>query len=538
MTQKLFADKRLWALGVVLIGLVMPLRLALIQNTFIDEVTQLLGITLSPPDLFAWLLGTMENPFEAAPDRQPPLSYLVMQLFAALGFGETGLRFLGIGFSAAAAGFVFRAADETYGTRPALLVTFLMMTGAAMPASMTIIRPYPLFLLASAAAIYFAMRIFRGEERGRDCVWMIASCLAATYAHFFGMVLFGALTVGLAAMLLLTRQKVTATAVKLAVGWLLILPVLLFVLASFGVSKTEGVAPGFFELIVGTIVQVVDLLVFVLIGGGTIMSLPAVVLCLLGLTGLGAAFLRSAFDLVRENLRLSWPTDSVAAGTLGLALAVISGMGAIVLAHMLTVTVSFNALAGTYNLWLVPAVFVLLGLGLTGVWARVGLIGAGIMAAGRLLFILSFLADPTWLLNSPTSEVQRLLEDDPDALIAVGEEELGWTYYPFNLELPSSHRYFMIEGYEGEGSGRTYSHQEGYGPDATLPSADRVLFVEPRRLGMAQLARARRGAGIDCARSFKEAEAWAAENGYQVEAKAQHVGFLSACLTKTSKAGN
>ena len=173
---------------------------ALQQTLWLDETTQLSGLSLGPIDVTRWLMGAdMQARFgcPTAPDRMPPVSYWAQWLWSLL-FGTTELsyRFSGVCFVTLAALLVFVIARRAYGTGSAVVATLLLGLSPAIIERAPEIRAYPFYLLA-AALVYYCLARFL--ERRRQ-TWLIALCLAlllTIYTHFLGVIFAGVLFLAL-----------------------------------------------------------------------------------------------------------------------------------------------------------------------------------------------------------------------------------------------------------------------------------------------------------------------------------------------------
>jgi hypothetical protein len=202
------------------------------------------------------------------------------------------------------------------------------------------IRAYPFFVLFSASAFWFLLRLNEDVPGERHRVWagLVLSCLAAVYTHYFGVVLVGAVLVAAGWMAVerqSMRRPLIVSAAVIAVGASGLAP---FILSARGMSAGGGVASGDFK-------RSAIRLIYHCFGGHAGWATYPIVLAA-GLSGeilvLGVALLRRDRSATAARL---------------LALAVGAGLSASILARL--ATSSFDALQSSYNLWTLPAVMVL-----------------------------------------------------------------------------------------------------------------------------------------------------------------------------------
>src|SRR5580765_5828134 len=105
------------ALAVACVAVGLSSGFAAQQEIWLDETTQLAGLSLGPARVLPWLAGADPGRFAGIPaDRMPPLSYWVGWLWSqAFGRSEASLRALGVALGAAAALLVFASARRLWG---------------------------------------------------------------------------------------------------------------------------------------------------------------------------------------------------------------------------------------------------------------------------------------------------------------------------------------------------------------------------------------------------------------------------------------
>jgi hypothetical protein len=164
------------------------------QTLWLDESTQMSGLSLGPVSISRWLAGSEPHDLGQFPDRMPPLSYWVGRCWSQIfGLRERPMRWLGLLEVAVAAGIIYEAARIAFGKASTWLAG---LSFALLPMVVVLaveIRAYPLFLLESSAAFLFLVRLLKPADRpgsgAPDAVAMALALSAAIATHFFGLVL-------------------------------------------------------------------------------------------------------------------------------------------------------------------------------------------------------------------------------------------------------------------------------------------------------------------------------------------------------------
>ncbi|HEY8946903.1 MAG TPA: glycosyltransferase family 39 protein, partial [Polyangiaceae bacterium] len=188
--------------AVVVVWLVVAARFASAQEIWVDETTQLSGLTLGPMEVVGWLGGDRQDRFDVPGDRMPPVSYWLGSAWASLfGATENSLRALGIVLVGAAAALIASAAHRAWGSLAGWIsgIAFALSPNAIL--SGVEIRAYPLLIFLSAVAFWLMVALEDVECVRRPSRWvaLAATCIVAAYTHFFGLVLAGAVFLGLLA---------------------------------------------------------------------------------------------------------------------------------------------------------------------------------------------------------------------------------------------------------------------------------------------------------------------------------------------------
>jgi hypothetical protein len=350
------------------------------QSLWVDETTQLAGIRVPIGDTFKFLAGHPSpafDRFDVPGDRMPPLSYLVGKAWAVLfGFSETSLRYLGVtlfgiatALAAAAAGYACRPSAD--GWRPqaaAWLSGLAMATAPTCVALAPEIRAYPLFQCLSAAAIL--LLVLRLTSPARWHLPALAAVLtAAVYTHYFGVILSGAVFVALIVGQGRARQSLAPVIILGVSVALLALGLIPFLKQAVALSASESrpQAPDSGP----SLAALVRLWVRFGAHGATqtISGLEYLAVGAFSLCAVKALICSARFRTRPAGLPL------VALLCSGLFVVAVASLG----------VKGFSAASVTYNVWVFPPLFVLMGSGLTLVshvtWRRIGLAVAGIWLA-------------------------------------------------------------------------------------------------------------------------------------------------------------
>ena len=164
------------------------------QVLWVDEIDQLGGLTLSPLEVVRWLAGWSKHDFMVPIDCMPPLSYWLGWLWSkAFGLGEIQLRWLGVTCMALSTLVVFRTARDAWGLASGFAAGLLFALSPNVINMGVEIRPYPLYLLTSAATLWCFTRLLNDPREFRTAwvIGLVACGIFDIYTHFFGLALIG-----------------------------------------------------------------------------------------------------------------------------------------------------------------------------------------------------------------------------------------------------------------------------------------------------------------------------------------------------------
>lgn len=417
--------RRLWlALAPVLIIFAIAAYLfGRMQNVWVDETTQLSGATLTPGPLIAWLTGKLQMPFGVPGDRMPPVSYFIDMIGWRI-WGQNELAFRLYHAAIAAGGIVLLVAAmaRRFGTRAALIAGLILALSPKLVETAVEIRAYPIFFALSCAQLAMIVRGDIAGRTGRLILFLLLGLISG-YTHFFGVVATSAYIVAV-----FIDARDVKSAIRVVLGYVLLL-ILWAGLAPFifgaatisNASQTAGTGLGdiatFLAQLISNSAILIDMKVTALYfaGFGLLAALAALGLCLI---------------VVRKGL------DARHDPALAIALALVAGIVVTLAAAFLAK--GFNALSPRYNIWMLPAIALLIALAADGLLAPGGKamrflrLGAlALFAIGSVLALAGFLKRGEWFIHGPSRTVEAMLAEAsaPVAVVHVGTG-WAWTYFP------------------------------------------------------------------------------------------------------------
>lgn len=423
------------AVGLLVLFAVLIVRYALVQNVWIDEATQLSGITLSLSKMLSWLSGHEPGIFVVPDDRMPPVSYLLdwgwVRIF---GDGETGLRLLHAAILYA--GVVFLAATllRLYGTRAAFAFALLVALSPKIIGFAPEIRAYPIFFGLACVATAFFLRVSVNSWQGNVRPLFLLAIVAtlSTYTHFYGLVMSAALFGALSVRYILDRSKLIKVIAAGLFTLIASLGALPFVFAAQTMTRTRANTSG-----VGDYIEYL----LTLIAGPANMVYPAAAgLFFLGIGALAAAGLYYGLRPLTKKIELNDASFSI----LVLAGAIILGIGATITANVFSQ--SLYAIKGSYSVWLFPIIMAFIAISFAqslkvplwdryGKWAALGVIT--IAAGGATLF---FTTHQQYFVHGVTDEITNAANntEGPVAIVYEGKSDFAQGAIPAGWRLGNS----------------------------------------------------------------------------------------------------
>jgi hypothetical protein len=482
------------------------------QSIWIDETTQLNGISMGPSAMLAWLLGDPSHLNGVPGDRNPPVSYFLGQLWGVIfGADAQALRWMGVCAVAGAAALLSRAMSRRAGwiASVASTATFAMVPQVSSLAAE--IRPYPLMLLFAtvAWAAFIAIVTDRDSTRWRHWLAFAVACLLASYTHFYGILMTGGLLCGLAIDFRVRRRPIVRVLLFAAILMVLIGGSLPFVAQAAHMSETAH------AIHVAEVLARAARLVVRLFVSPSVAIYPTAMAILLVVVVISCFFgLRDEAE--REVVR---PVMAALVPPLGLCLVTA------------LVTPTFDALAPHYNAWMLPGCSIAVAMGVRALARRrsrlaivavVCLVSINGYGCYRLVSGASFTHGPH---NAVTQMLTRS-QGFKTAIVVDDTSEWAFLYFPLRYELGKNPDFFLSDA-----SGATTSLRriEPSGP-ATIESLrdyDFFLLMHSVSFQTSDIAKHIKGIALELPTSallghFQNDRAWRQVSSFR------HVSFVGA----------
>jgi hypothetical protein len=403
---------------------------ARVQDVWLDESTQLSGISLKFWEMLHWLVGADPDRLNVPGDRMPPVSYMLDWVWLHLhGTSEIGFRlfhsFLLIAGISCLAAVEWR---ELGRSAMFLSLGFLVLSPKLIQTGVEI-RAYPIFFALSCAQTAVFLRLVASQTKVdlRVLVLFAAICLVAIYTHFYGIVSTCAFFLALGISFLRKRAALAGIVSAFAVVAVGSTALLLFVSGAAQVTlfvPATATAPAVIDK---SIVQYFIYLLKLAGDAANMISIPASILFFGGTIALvGASVITAGIRMRERNPR---PFDWLMA-------VVVSGVLATVMASLFVKT--FDALKTSYSVWLMAPISLLVGAGATSAtgfrpWDEAGrrvavaalLTGAGISTYLFFQYASMFVHGPQGFIGALYDKVAA-----PRAIVYEPGAAWGWSYIP------------------------------------------------------------------------------------------------------------
>jgi 4-amino-4-deoxy-L-arabinose transferase-like glycosyltransferase len=413
-----------------------------VQDVWIDESTQLSGITLAFPDMLKWLAGENSNRFGVPGDRMPPVSYVIDWLWLRIGGpGELGFRLVHASIATAGLWVIARVTQARFGTWGAVACLLLLATSPNMLQLATEVRAYPIFFALTCLQLWLFLKLLevRGSPELKLLAGFVVVSLLAVFTHFFGLVSTCAF---LFALGLANIRDWQALAKILAAGGVIMafaMGALPFVFAAAGISTASEVsganAGDYATYLLRLILNPIHLL-WPWAGAAYFLALAL----LLG---------TSAYAAMRRAMRRSvQPADW---------LWVVLGAGIAAVLAASVVAKGFNALKPSYSVWLIPVIAVLAASGMAELvrlraWnGRGPFLVVGVLAVGGGFAIFQMLAHASLFVHGPRRAILNEVQGARGAAAVVYESGPDWSYaqIPIQFTTGGGLRQFVVRGAAG-----------------------------------------------------------------------------------------
>jgi len=453
----------------ILMGLALGAKFLVAQDIWVDETTQLSGLTLNPLQMLPWLCGQDAQRFGVPGDRMPPLSYWAGWGWShVFGLTETSLRVMGLAATVAASWILFLAARRVWGPWAGVLACAAFLLNPNTLLISVEIRAYPLFLLTTVGTLYFLIRVLEPAESGLWGVWLgLSVCLiAGIYTHFYGVLVAAAVFCALAAAVIGERKllrPLLTSAVIVGVASAGVIPFVLAAMRMGGGTTAEDFGGGSFaKFIYRSFIGHPALAV----------SKPVM---LVGMVGFGLMLVAALLPKPRGR-RISR------------ALIVMICAGCLAAVAAKAVVGKFDAFAPSYNLWRVPVLCLIAASVVTLSWRSLRWMGiaavACILLAGAWA-CLTAVNHAAVFRHTPHREVAKLVREVGSRTVFYdGASGWGGAYFPLLFSQAHQLRHLLIQ--QGATGEKSISELPSLTPvldNASLPEQIIVLAAEYQSSG-------------------------------------------------------
>ena len=406
---------------------------ARVQDIWLDEPTQLSGITLNFREMLRWLAGADPDRLSVPGDRMPPLSYLFDWLWLHLwGPSEIGFRLFHSAFVIAGVSGLATVALRALGPSATIVSLGFLVLSPKLIQTGVEIRAYPMFFAITCAQVAVFIRLMACLPKLDMKTLMVftATCIAAIYTHFYGVVSSCAFFLALGISFLGYAEalvEIIGAFVVVAICSLLLIPFVSGAGQVLPFVPAEATAPMVQQKT--TILYLTYLLQ--LVGDpANMISISASILFFCGTIALLAGGMFAAVMHVRNrNLR---PSDWLIA-------VVLSGVFATIVASFFIRT--FDVIKASYSGWLLAPLSLLIGVGATSVTGVTGLrswdaggrkLAAGAMIVGAGISTYMFLVHAPMFVHGPHRFIGALYDKTEGSKAIVYEvgSAWGWSYIP------------------------------------------------------------------------------------------------------------
>jgi hypothetical protein len=414
------------------------------QDIWIDESTQLSGITLPLWDMLKWLTGQGLDRFGVPGDRTPPISYLFDWSWSRLvGRSELGLRLFHAAFVIGGVLLIATVAKREMRVAATIAVLLFLVLSPKLIQTAVEIRAYPIFFAITCVQVAIFLQLVpkaSGDPRNSRIDLTILTvfaglCLLAIYCHFYGIVsTFSFFLVLAMARLGSWRSQITLFIVFacLMAGSTGLVP---FLTGAVGQSSpgavpapTAGSYLTYLLKLFGDSANMVILpAAFLFIGGTTALLISGTVPALVRI-------------LRRQATSVDW-------------LALVVGVGATIPILSSFVITRFNTMSANYSGWLLAPLALLMGAGASlpvgfRLWDKTGrFVAMGATFFGGAISTFFFLTHAALFVHGPNRFVSEIFSgmEDPKAIVYEGAG-WGYSYFPLSLTLGSGPHQYLTNG--------------------------------------------------------------------------------------------
>jgi hypothetical protein len=400
------------------------------QDIWIDESTQLSGITAKLWEMLHWLSGKDLDRFGVPGDRMPPISYVLDWFWLRLfGPSELGFRLFHSAFVIAGSLVLAVITRREMGQTAATVALLFLVLSPKLIQTGVEIRAYPIFFAITCVQVAVFLQLVP-ESRSRlpdaksvDLTLLTVFgwlCLIAIYTHFYGVVSTCAFFLALG----LAYSGSSSSLIALAV---------VFVFLIIGSSGLVPFVTSAIVLSPATMVkeqaanQYLTYLLRLFGDSANMVLLPAAFLFLSGTSALLVLGAIPAFVRMwsREARSFDW-------------LYVVVSAGAVVPILASLVVTRFNVVSPSYSGWIFAPLALLVGAGAassTGfrLWDKPGRFAAiAATITGGLISTYFFLAHASMFVHGPQRFVGAIFDriEGPKAIVYEDGASWGYSYFP------------------------------------------------------------------------------------------------------------
>jgi len=492
---------RAWAglLCCVLLAVLLPAVFKKHQSLWVDETTQLSGLTLNPVQVTKWLAGEEGHRFGVPPDRSPPMSYWVGWTWSRVfGLSESTMRWMGVMLIAMATILVFDAGHRAWGIGAATTSGLLFAISPNVVVNAVEIRAYPLLLLISAAGFWCLIGWLIAErQQGWWLAGLLACCVIGVFTHFFGLLLAGSLLTGAFIGGWCAGKRVRWVLLGGPVVGLAAIGIKPFVDAAFKISGVNSAPtePGLGEL---------AKFIYRALHGHPSLGTSIVIAGAASVAFLGLGLL----SLLPKQRSTSTAWAIIIALGAGMMVAVVAAFA----------STTFDGMHPSYNLWRLPGLALLFGSTMTLSWTfarRVAVVCMITLICGELFACLQLIRDEGGrFAHGPHRQLELMLSGlGTQEVVVVHDGTVGWGqgYYPLRFS-----RGIEFPQYADENLGngvRLRRLPEGEIVDPNAVRANTVVVVQMKEVGWSELAGERHVNGTPFADGpvlqwFRESSDW------------------------------
>jgi 4-amino-4-deoxy-L-arabinose transferase-like glycosyltransferase len=486
------------------------LRFAGVQTIWLDETTQLSGITLPPLAVIDWLAGNDALRFGVPGDRMPPLSYILGWAWStAAGASPVSMRLLGVALVTSATVPVWAAAKRVGGYWGACVATLFFCLSPNVIAVAVEIRAYPLFLTLASFGFWVLLRAVLERSRGAVLdTWLLCLlAVMASYTHFFGLFFGGAVLSTLLFMLFVQQRPLHHAVAASAV----------FLVSSIGLwpfinsaTQMTGGAP-----VPDTSYawQLTRLVYRIVAHPASSMMVELQVPYLFGLAAIAGAGVyglarvrrhRSGVPSLFASIR---STDDRIAGFVAVTVALSAGMAATILAtFFLSRGLVFTP---SYSVWMIPGMSIVLAacVGMFNLNAMrharfakaLFLAGAGCFALGAAGTLIVFVQKMPFFTHGSSTAIVRAIKAQPLGTPVYHDKSGIWAhiYFPLWYEFGPALGQFVLEDERDAVVARKIERAATRFGTAEKVLPKRVILVSAASWGTANIRHAIRDGATD-----------------------------------------